>query len=84
MKPDEFDDVPRAGTIARCSNGNMGLILSTYHSQAGDTIYKGIQLSPDMLGQPWQSVSPKILGHVRYLTGGTFAYIKKRTELSNK
>jgi len=63
-----FDTVPGKGTIARCSKGYLGLILSehpiaiTYLDGSSVIAWTGVHLSGSKLGDTWSSCNPTVVG----------------------
>lgn len=61
---------PRAGDIALCGIGMVGVILHderrgvTYPNGATAVAWVGVHLSPGKQGQPWSSRNPCVIGRV--------------------
>lgn len=66
-----MDKQPAVGDIAYCRANFLGLILLVDEdatiNNVPTTIYRGIHLEADKLGQPWQSTDPVVVGHIEEL-----------------
>jgi hypothetical protein len=64
---------PDKGSIAFCQAGFLGLILATTSDRTIDniprTIYRGVHLSEGKLGEPWQSINPRVVGNIKEVEG---------------
>lgn len=65
--------MPRRGAIAYCSAGKLGLITCdeplevTYHDGNKGVAWIGIQLTKGIIGDPWSSRTPKVVGYIEDL-----------------
>ena len=74
---------PKAGDVAVCGNKFPGLITELSNCELG-TLFRGIHLSPDKFGQPWETANPYVIGKlddlVVYAPDGYFGYIREWCE----
>lgn len=64
--------MPKQGDIAMCYRGNIGLITSdrkvgnvhSHHEGVSKPKWRGIHLTPERFGEPWESINPKVIGNI--------------------
>jgi hypothetical protein len=68
------------GTVARCSQGKLGIITDedlkevTYEDGTKAFAYVGIHLSGN-IGAPWSSRHPQVLGHIDEIIDYAWRYV---------